>query len=295
MTLVVILLGSGAIVVNYYRVSLSPKFDTYLGRTELETALTAAGLMNLMPTENGNRKAFFRTIKQLERDKGLSFTVLKESHRDIMWSVHHGGHNLGTYMIIYGEGGTKKLPIWLGSKSRNISKGRTGVDQTLFAEVVDVLNKCLQNPGVNGYTIHLRVVDYLKINADVIESRPTGVPSDLQEKQSKYFIMNETWLPKLQNLEVIYEKFGMKVDMRGVLMVLDKAAGIALELDGLDITDTEGTKEKAEARSEKAEVSRKLLELADLVALAESCIRNEYWVMKGRGVDIEIGIWDDGA
>ena len=72
----------------------------------------------------------------------------------------------------------------------------------------------------------------------------------------------------------------------------DRMQPMADELNGLDIQDIEGAKDKAEARSEKAEVSRKLLELADLCAMLEVVVRNEYWIMKGRGVDLEIGIWE---
>jgi hypothetical protein len=83
------------------------------------------------------------------------------------------------------------------------------------------------------------------------------------------------------------------IDMRHVTLLMDKCLVMAEYLDGLTLTDVEGVKEKAEARSEKAEVSRQLLELADLVALTEQLVRNEYWIYKARGVDIEVGVWDD--
>lgn len=61
------------------------------------------------------------------------------------------------------------------------------------------------------------------------------------------------------------------------------------ELHGLNITDTEDVREKATVRSQKADYSRRLLELADLFALMESITRQEYWIMKGSGVFIEMG------
>jgi hypothetical protein len=83
------------------------------------------------------------------------------------------------------------------------------------------------------------------------------------------------------------------IDM-GNVMRLQKEAGYAImALDGMDITDTEESKEKAAVRAEKAEVSRKLLELADMFAMMEALVRNEYWIMKGRGFDIEVGFYDE--
>lgn len=72
-----------------------------------------------------------------------------------------------------------------------------------------------------------------------------------------------------------------------------KAEYLLAEVHGENSTDGEEVKDKAEARSHKADVSRKLLELADLLGLMESIVRNEYWYYKGRGVDIEIGVFDD--
>lgn len=84
------------------------------------------------------------------------------------------------------------------------------------------------------------------------------------------------------------------IDMFSTMNVVqDRIVPLMCELNGLHITDTEEGKEKAEVRSHKAEVSRQLLELADLFALCEASVRNEYWIMKGRGVDVEIGVWDD--
>lgn len=76
-------------------------------------------------------------------------------------------------------------------------------------------------------------------------------------------------------------------------VLYNKIQPLIEDLDGLHVTDVEDTKEKAEARTYKAEVSRKLLELADLLALTESLVRNEYWFLKGVGLDIEIGVLND--
>lgn len=83
------------------------------------------------------------------------------------------------------------------------------------------------------------------------------------------------------------------IDMGNMLIVMDRVARIALYLDGQDVTDVEDTKEKAEVRSHKAETSRQLLELADLCALAEALVRNEYWIFKNRGLDVEVGEFRD--
>lgn len=83
------------------------------------------------------------------------------------------------------------------------------------------------------------------------------------------------------------------IDMGNALIVMDRAYEMAHYLDHMDITDTEDAKEKAEVRSQKAEISRQLLELADLFSLCESLIRNEYWIMKGRGLDVEVGEFRD--
>jgi hypothetical protein len=198
-------------MIDFYRVSLSPKFNTYLSRKELEDTLNSVGLIHLMTSESGNRRAFHRTMKQIEKDHGLKFKVIKESNRDIMWEVRKGTRTLGVFMLTYGERGPRKLPGWLGSRSRSINKARFPEDKVTFDQIVKELNECLQNPGVNGYTIHLKVLELLKSTADVIESRPTGVRSDLQEKQSAYYIMSHEYLPVLKNLEIVYEKFDMKI------------------------------------------------------------------------------------
>ncbi len=65
------------------------------------------------------------------------------------------------------------------------------------------------------------------------------------------------------------------------------------EINGIEFTDEEHQKEKAQIRSEKAEISRKLLELADLFAMCEVVVRNEYWYAKGRGVDMNVEVFDE--
>jgi hypothetical protein len=73
-----------------------------------------------------------------------------------------------------------------------------------------------------------------------------------------------------------------------------KCVQIVQELHGSDVNDSEEIRgDKAAARTEKAEASRKLLELADLLSLMEATVRNEYWIFKGKGVDLEIGYYDD--
>jgi hypothetical protein len=76
-------------------------------------------------------------------------------------------------------------------------------------------------------------------------------------------------------------------DFRGVVLFQ--------ELNDLELDDSPHTSatDKAAARSQKAEVSRKLLELADLCAMMETVVRNEYWIYKGSGVDLEIGFYDE--
>lgn len=84
------------------------------------------------------------------------------------------------------------------------------------------------------------------------------------------------------------------IDMFTVMAVIqDKITPMMCNLNQRDVTDTEDSREKAEVRSHKAEISRQLLELADLFALCEVAVRNEFWIMKGRGVDLEIGVWDE--
>jgi hypothetical protein len=61
----------------------------------------------------------------------------------------------------------------------------------------------------------------------------------------------------------------------------------------MDLTDDDTVPDKQAVRTQKAEVSRQLLELADTLALAESLVRNEYWYYKGRGVDIVIEVDND--
>ncbi len=67
------------------------------------------------------------------------------------------------------------------------------------------------------------------------------------------------------------------------------------ELNDLELEDSPSTSstDKATQRSMKAEVSRKLLELADLCGMMETLVRNEYWIYKGSGVDMEIGFFND--
>lgn len=84
------------------------------------------------------------------------------------------------------------------------------------------------------------------------------------------------------------------IDLTGLYdLWYNKIQPIADELNGQDFDDTDGAKDKAENRSHKAEVSRKLLEMADMLALMESLVRQEYWLGKGRGVDVQIGVFDE--
>lgn len=83
------------------------------------------------------------------------------------------------------------------------------------------------------------------------------------------------------------------IDLENVVVLWsERIIPLVEELHGLDVMDTE-EREKAEARSQKAEISRKLLELADLLDLMSQLVRNEYWFMKGKGVDIQVGIYDE--
>lgn len=195
---------------NYYKVTLSPKFDTYLGRNDLEQALSAANLSNLMPNENGRRRAFNRTMLSIEEAHGVKFNVIKETSRDIMWSVHLGNRNLGTYMLLYGLTRAKKLPVFAGTKSRVIDKTRFNTHKQLFFQICSELDSCLYNPGVNGYSVHLRTVEHIKSLADSIEPRQHGMGLETEAKSAYYYLA-----PKhkqfIEDLASIYSKFQMTV------------------------------------------------------------------------------------
>lgn len=74
----------------------------------------------------------------------------------------------------------------------------------------------------------------------------------------------------------------------------NKVVPMMANLNQRDITDTvlDG-RDKAEDRTYKAEISRQLLELGDIVGLLEAMIRQEYWIMKGRGIDVEITLLEE--
>jgi hypothetical protein len=197
------------------KVSLSPKFDQYYGKDDLERDLGSVNLSHLMPTDKGARRAFFRVVNDLEQELGISFKIIKETKRDIMWSVGSGRKGLGTYMVIYGEYGQKKLPTFSGSKSRSVNKARTMEDAKLFDEILEKLDEALTNPGINSYTFHLHSVDWLRQISSVIEPRPTGNGRQ-KTVGSHYYYLEDGFLIDLQNLSGIYEKFNMTVKIERV-------------------------------------------------------------------------------
>lgn len=198
---------------NYYRVSLYQRQDTYLGKEELETHLRSAGLDELLPQKDRTQTSFLRTMQQIENKTGLKFTVLKESHADTLWSVFLGRRNLGNYMVIRGNRATKNAdPSWKGSKSRSYPKAKSKEDKVLFEEAVAKLDSALENPESNSYMIHLKTVEYLKQRAYFIETHNVGYSG----QKTTDFIMEESYLQVLEDLQSLYSKFGMKFTIEPV-------------------------------------------------------------------------------
>jgi hypothetical protein len=80
------------------------------------------------------------------------------------------------------------------------------------------------------------------------------------------------------------------IDLETVSTLWDnRCVQIVQELHGIHLDDSAEIKnDKAATRTAKAEVSRQLLEFADILGMMEALVRNEYWILKGRGYDITL-------
>lgn len=80
------------------------------------------------------------------------------------------------------------------------------------------------------------------------------------------------------------------IDLTNVIDIWDNKCYVLVQaLQGIHLDDSEEIRnDKAASRTAKAEVSRQLLEFADTISLMESLVRNEYWILKGRGYDITL-------
>lgn len=195
------------------KVTISPRFDTFMTLNDLEQDLSAANLTHLLPTDRGARKNFYRTMRQAAESYGVTFEVLKESRRDIMWEINDDGkRKIGTYMVTYNIPFKGAIPKFAGSKSRSVNKGRTADERRRFIDICRVLDDCLYNPATNSYTFHLRVSEYMKSIADVIVPRETGAYQLDKTVKSWYYYLDDRYLPEIKALMEIYNKFNMQIN-----------------------------------------------------------------------------------
>jgi hypothetical protein len=203
-------------VTEYLKVEASPRYDTYLGRKELKMILDSAGLSQLLPTEKGNKRAWFREMKRLEKELGVSFNLIKESTRDIQWQVTTGprGRDIGNVWVTYGVQDNKtKNPTWTGAKARFTNKARLTVDKDIFDVVRDRLSEQIASPEHNCYTVHLRFLDFFRSIADMVEARGTGVPNS---PASFTFYISPKYQGILSTINNIYDKFDAKLTIERV-------------------------------------------------------------------------------
>lgn len=200
-----------------WKVTLSPRYDTYLGREDLACALlmgpfsAGTNLINLLPANNGVKRAFFRQMNHLINE-GIQFPELKESTRDKSWAVHRGLKRkpIGSILVTYGQG--SKGATWTGSKIRVKDLSRTPETLVAMDKVKLLLTDALKNPGVNAYTFHLKVLNYMSQIADMKLPRENwGLNGSELPQTSYYYIVDDKYLNDILVLEQIYDMFYMNL------------------------------------------------------------------------------------
>jgi hypothetical protein len=200
-----------------WQITLSPRYDTYVGRTDLAVDLVTPGsknLSSLLPANNGVRRSFFRIMKNIEAECPLVFTEIKKSPRDIMWAIMHGKKQIGTVMVSYAMDKAKN-PTWTDARIKVKDQSRTTEDSQWVGDVRRWLTDALTNPGVNAYSFHLKTVDFLNKIADVRLPRfLAGLNGSTLKQQSYYWLVDDGYLGEILKLEHIYSKFGMDLEWK---------------------------------------------------------------------------------
>ncbi len=190
-------------------VTLSPAYDKYLGLNDLEKELSAANLLKLLPANHGVQASFKRTVKGLASE-GIELKQIKQSPRDISWAVEKKSHRkpIGSILLTYGRAKDNTVS-WTGSriKVKTLVKS-AGVSETMN-RINAQLKEALDNPGVNAYTFHLRVLKL--INTICINKiiRTIAYSPDSQVNYS--YVIEDKNLPMVEKLAEIYAMFGMKI------------------------------------------------------------------------------------
>lgn len=78
------------------------------------------------------------------------------------------------------------------------------------------------------------------------------------------------------------------INLSKVNSVLDECDRLVSELDGQSLDERVGAQDKASAREARIQRSRDLQQLAHLLELAATLVRNEYWHARG-GQDMIYG------
>jgi hypothetical protein len=203
-------------IIEKWKVSLSPKYDTYLGRERLASELLYMNLpMDLLPSNHGVKKSFFRTMKQFE-EQGVTFEEIKKSPHDMTWAVMQGKKQIGAVVAVYGANKNGTI-VWAGGKvkTKTMTKAVAGVE--IMAEVKRQLTDAMSNPGVNGYSFHLRVLRYLDKIADTKLPRESwGLNGSDNHITSYYYVIDGGFTRELCCLEAVYYLFGMRLKMEAV-------------------------------------------------------------------------------
>lgn len=189
---------------KYIHVSLSPKFDGRMREDDLERELTSSNLFHLMPSvEDGARKAFFREIKEIQEEYGVAFKIEKDTNHEILFSIHKGRANWGSYMVIYHTAKYAK-PVWYGSKSRVLDRT---AGSPHFIDITKRLNETLANHYLNSYTFHQRTRAWLQKISELRLPRSTTLGGKTNNTED--YLVNLIYLNNIKSLARIYSLFGM--------------------------------------------------------------------------------------
>jgi hypothetical protein len=191
-------------VTELYKVTLHPKFKDYYPLNDLEVLLRSHNLLQLLP-ETRHKTTFDRTKKELAKEHGLKYKLLKKTHRDLLLEIRQGRKSLGTFMIQFNQ----IRPSYNDVKVRSKINARLLADREFFQEIVEELKKSLLEMQVNSYTFHLktlRLVDSLSVKKEI---RPNVYRGN--KDPSEYFFLEPQHLPVIEGLKEIYSKFQMEV------------------------------------------------------------------------------------
>lgn len=211
--------GTRGMTEGTFQVTFGPKFNTYYPRLDLVDALSKAGLEELLPGRQPLETSWNRSMKALAEEHSLVFTVAKESIRDKVWAVTDTkGKSICSVLLTYGsfkDGKNFNRYRWKGSKLKvTKANGRTEAQAVCIR---DALTEALVNPGVNSYVFHQNAIKWAKEHAYGVLSRSNPIPHLQQHRpDSWYFLLDRTYATKLIGLQMIYDQFQMRMEIKEI-------------------------------------------------------------------------------